>query len=62
MLMHLLFYETLLHLDKPIDVKYPCIKKVLLRTSAHLFSPHSVDFCWAILLNSKTEIPPQQLP
>lgn len=37
MLMHFLFYEALLHLDKSIKVKHPFIKKALLRTSAHLF-------------------------
>jgi len=49
MLMHLLFYETLLHLDKSVKVKHPFIKKVLLRMSAHLFLHTlfiSAMLCW----------------
>lgn len=49
MLRQLLFYGTLLHLDKSVEVKPPFIKKALLRTLAHLFLPTLLIFaglCW----------------
>lgn len=44
MLMYLLFYETLLHLDRSIKVKHALLRSSVKDIGTSL-SPHTVDFC-----------------